>query len=165
MKTIIERQITLEPRHSLHFIYRFLTLRILSPTLYNHQSTHLPLPLLFLPVASWWLQTHSPTVGKSKYSYTLVKVSCFYGLKNPGYLTSRAEFCGTVGRSSLQAIKQGLSRRSKKGGTNDTPTSVRSCNIFWLYSNACIWVVAYVFITRWCAYTVTVFFADFCVSV
>ena len=50
-------------------------------TLYNHQSTHLPLPLLFRPVSGRLallpLQTFRYTVRKSKRSYTLSEMSHF----------------------------------------------------------------------------------------
>jgi hypothetical protein len=58
-------------------------------TLYNHQSTHLPLALLFLPAsgcltATLHLHMFFSTVTKSKYSFVLSNMSYFYGLENPG---------------------------------------------------------------------------------
>ena len=65
-------------------------------TLYSHQSTHLPLRLLLLPVRGWlmavlFLLVFSPAVGKSKsslgkstFSYAVSEMSYFYDLEKPG---------------------------------------------------------------------------------
>jgi hypothetical protein len=57
-------------------------------TLYNHQSSHLPLRLLFLPVSDRLtavplLLMFSLTVGKSKCLYELSEMSYLYDFENP----------------------------------------------------------------------------------
>jgi hypothetical protein len=44
---------------------------------------------------------------------SIVRNVVFYDLEKPGYLASRAEFCGTPGHSSLKPIKLGLSSEDR----------------------------------------------------
>ena len=76
--------------HSFHFlIFPFTSIPHPSQsqsTLYSHQPTRLPLPLLFPPVtvllmAVLLLYMFRSTVGRSKCSYTLLEIEYFYGLK------------------------------------------------------------------------------------
>ena len=56
-------------------------------TLYNHQSTHLPAPVLFLPVSVRLmaiLLLFPSTLGESKCSYTLSEMAEFYDLEKSG---------------------------------------------------------------------------------
>jgi hypothetical protein len=53
------------------------------------------------------LQMFSPTVDKSKSSYTFSEMSYFYEWKYAEYLASQIEFCGTMAQSSLAPIKPG----------------------------------------------------------
>jgi hypothetical protein len=109
--------IVLKLRHSVHlfiFAYPFPILRSLSPD-YNHQSTHLPLPLLLLPVIGWliafllpWM--FSPTVGKSKCSYAESEKSYFYDLENPKTFVFPNRI---LGQASLKPIKPGLSLENR----------------------------------------------------
>ena len=84
MMMIIIIIIILQSRHSVHLLI-LLHISLAHPwqsqsTLYNHQSAHLPLPLMFLPFScqSTAVPLHKmfpPTAGKSQFSYALSEVS------------------------------------------------------------------------------------------
>ena len=76
-------------KHPVHTSDPILTLRSLSPHSEVTTVTHLPLPLLFLPVngrltAVLLLQMFPPTVGNSKLSFALSELSNFYDFEKFG---------------------------------------------------------------------------------
>jgi hypothetical protein len=107
----------LKLEHSVHLLI-FLYISVPHPsqsqsTRYSHQSTHLPLPLLFLPVTPWllavlFLQMFSPTVGKSKCSYAVSEM-LYMTWKTSRHLASRTQICRSPGQSPLKPVKLGLS--------------------------------------------------------
>jgi len=103
----------------LYIFSSFFTVSV--QTLRSHYSTHLALPLLFLPVSGCLmvillLLMFSVSVGKSKQWYTLSKIY-FNDWKNQKYLAIQTKFCRSSGQRSLKHIKPGLSQEPELVGS------------------------------------------------
>ena len=102
-------------------------------TLCNQQSTHVPLPPLFLAVSGRLMAVLLPPWESHDVHTHCQKCRFFMTWKTPGHLASRNGFCWTPGQSSLKTHKTG-----SIPGQPEHSDPYLSTEASWFVGNKCV---------------------------